>query len=69
VAEASLLGSPHRKRPPIEQRKAERELFFWTAFQALKLVIAFVFAIYAVISLIRGELPGGDLLVRSLGGS
>jgi hypothetical protein len=64
-----VLGPPHRPHTPIEQRKAERELFFWTAFQALKLIVTVALVVYIVISLIEGELPGGDLLLRSLGGS
>lgn len=63
-----MLGPSDRPHTPIEKRKAERELFFWTAFQALKLIVTVALVVYIVISLIDGELPGGGLLLRSLGG-
>jgi len=60
------VGLPHRARAPIDVRRAERELFFWTARQAIKLVLFAAVAIYVVVSLIEGELPGGALLLRVL---
>ncbi|HEY4809475.1 MAG TPA: hypothetical protein VIH71_00320 [Solirubrobacteraceae bacterium] len=60
------MGLPHRARAPIDVRRAERELFFWTARQAIKLVLFAAVAIYVVVSLIEGELPGGALLLRVL---
>ncbi|HYM54998.1 MAG TPA: hypothetical protein VES97_06525 [Solirubrobacteraceae bacterium] len=63
------MSPPDRPHTPIEKRKAERELFFWTAFQALKLILTVALVLYTVISLIEGKLPGGDSLLRSLGGS
>lgn len=56
----------HRPQTPVQERKAERELFFWTAFTALKLIIAVVVVAYLIVSLIAGDWPIRDLLVRSL---
>ena len=42
----------HRARTPIEVRRAERELFFWTARQTLKLVVLAAVAAYVVVSLV-----------------
>jgi hypothetical protein len=55
-----------RKRAPIEVRRAERELFFWTARQAIKLVMLAAVAVYIVVSLIEGRIPGSELLLRVL---
>jgi hypothetical protein len=62
----SFVALLHRARTPIEVRRAERELFFWTARQTVKLVVLAALAAYVVVSLIEGHLPGGDLLVRAL---
>jgi hypothetical protein len=51
-------------RRPIEARRAERELFFWTARQTLKLVVLAALVIYLVVSLVEGRLPGSELLLR-----
>jgi len=53
-------------RQPIEVRKAERELFFWTARQTLKLVVLAALTAYLLVSLLEGRLPGGELLARYL---
>jgi hypothetical protein len=55
-----------RARQPIEVRKAERELFFWTAYQALKLVILASVTAYLVVSLFEGRVPGAELFLRYL---
>jgi hypothetical protein len=55
-----------RARTPIEIRKAERELFFWTARETVKLIVLAALAVYVVISLIEGQLPGSDLLARAM---
>jgi hypothetical protein len=55
-----------RARTPIEVRRAERELFFWTARQAVKLVVLAAVAVYVVASLLHGRIPGSELLVRIL---
>lgn len=55
---------PNRVRRPIEARRAERELFFWTARQTVKLVVLAALAVYVVVSLLEGRLPGSELLVR-----
>jgi hypothetical protein len=63
-AEGVTVGLPHRTRTPIEVRRAERELFFWTARQTIKLVLFAAIAVYVVVSLVRGQVPGGGLLLR-----
>jgi hypothetical protein len=55
-----------RARTPIEVRKAERELFFWTARQTLELVVLAALAAYVVVSLLEGRIPGSELLSRVL---
>jgi hypothetical protein len=42
----------------VELRRAERELFFWTARQTLKLVTLTAITVYFVVSLVHGE-PAG----------
>jgi hypothetical protein len=61
-----VLAFPHRTRTPIEVRRAERELFFWTARQAVKLIVLAAVAAYVVVSLLSGHIPGGELLLRVL---
>ncbi len=51
----------------IAQRKAERELFFWTAFKALKLILAAAAVLslvaHIVVSLVAtNELAGSELV-------
>ena len=55
-----------RARTPIEVRRAERELFFWTARQTVKLVVLASVAAYVVVSLVHGKIPGSELLLRLL---
>jgi hypothetical protein len=55
-----------RARQPIETRRAERELFFWTARQTLKLVVFAALTGYVVVSLAEGRLPGAGLLLHYL---
>jgi hypothetical protein len=55
-----------RARTPIEVRKAERELFFWTARQTLELVVLAALAAYVIVSLLEGRIPGSELLSRVL---
>jgi hypothetical protein len=62
----SVLATRHRERTPIEVRRAERELFFWTARQALKLMVLTAVCAYMVVSLVRGHIPGSELLLRVL---
>jgi hypothetical protein len=54
----------HRSRLPIKDRRAERELFFWTAQQTLKLVMLAALTVYAVVALVEGRLPGAELLLH-----
>ena len=42
----------------VEPRRAERELFFWTAREALKLIVLAAMTAYFVISLISGHFAG-----------
>lgn len=56
----------NRAHTSVQERKAERELFFWTAFTAIKLIVFAVLAAYVIVSLITGEWPIRDLLLRSL---
>jgi hypothetical protein len=44
------------QRPPHE-RKEERELFFWTAREAIKVGLSLALAIYVVIALASGDNP------------
>lgn len=60
------MDQAERKRRSIELRRAERELFFWTARQALKLVVLAALTAYLLVSLVEGRLPGGQLLLRHL---
>jgi hypothetical protein len=55
-----------RAHQPIEARRAERELFFWTARQTLKLVIFAALTAYLVVALAEGRLPGAQMLLRYL---
>jgi hypothetical protein len=60
------MASTHRARTPIEVRRAERELFFWTARQAIALAVLAAVAVYVIVSLLRGHIPGSELLLRVL---
>ena len=62
----ALLQLLQRPRTPIHVRRAERELFFWTARQIVKLVVLAAVAAYVVVSLAQGRIPGGELLLRVL---
>ena len=42
---------------PLDRRREERELFFWTAREALKLVVTIAFTIYLLVSLVTGHNP------------
>lgn len=55
----------HKPKPPIEARREERELFFWTAGQILRLAGFAALVVYSIVSLIEGNIPGADVL-RSL---
>jgi hypothetical protein len=55
--------SGHERRP-LERRRAERELFFWTAFTALRLVAAVAIVVYLIVLLIEGHVTAEGLLTR-----
>jgi hypothetical protein len=66
--------SPARPPASIAERRAERELFFWTAEkvfwaarQTLLIVMLAVLTAYFVVSLVEHELPGTEVLLRYLG--
>lgn len=46
----------------LELRRAERELFFWTAREWLKLIAWLALTLYFVIELIHGRFAGAELL-------
>jgi hypothetical protein len=67
----SATNGSHTHRPklsqqttPIRDRRAERELFFWTAREALKLVLFVALVVYVVVSIVNGRLPGAEMLLR-----
>jgi uncharacterized integral membrane protein len=55
-----------KSRPSLNARRAERELFFWTARQVLGLVLLGALVVYSVVSLVEGRVPGIELLLRNL---
>jgi hypothetical protein len=56
-----------RRRPrPLGTRWAERELFFWTARQILKLIVLAALTVYFVVSLLKGRFAGLEHLVALL---
>lgn len=65
-AEVPVVALPRKARTSIEVRRAERELFFWTAGQTLKLVALAALTAYVVVSVVDGRLPGSELLIRYL---
>jgi hypothetical protein len=56
------VESQGREHPSIEERKAQLELFFWAARQALMLVVLAALTVYLVVSLAEGRFP--DELLR-----
>jgi hypothetical protein len=50
----------------IGLRRAERELFFWTAREILKLVILATLTACAVVSLAAGKMPYVEAMLRHL---
>jgi hypothetical protein len=58
----NVIGaSGRRTRRPLAARRAERELFFWTAREVLKLVVLTALTAYFVICLIDGRF-GAEVL-------
>ncbi|HTB49479.1 MAG TPA: hypothetical protein VK701_00745 [Solirubrobacteraceae bacterium] len=55
-----------KPKSSLKSRKAERELFFWTARQGLWLVTFAAFVVYSVISMAEGHIPAIELLLRKL---
>jgi hypothetical protein len=52
-----LFGKQSAGRAPLDQRRGERELFFWTAFKCVQLVVAVALAVYLIVSLATGHDP------------
>lgn len=57
-----MFRKRHWQRPPLDERWDERELFFWTAFKCVQLIVAMTFAAYLIVSLVRGDDPLSPLL-------
>jgi hypothetical protein len=55
-----------KRRPSLNARRAERELFFGTARQLLGLVLLAALVLYSIVSLLEGHLPCIELLLRNL---
>jgi hypothetical protein len=51
-------------REPLEVRRAERELFFWTARESLKLIVLTALTAYFLVSIIEGRIAGYAELLR-----
>ncbi len=60
------MGPNRHNRPPVEDRRNERDLFFWTAQQSLRLILAVAITLYVIVSLLNGETPVIDQLVKVL---
>jgi hypothetical protein len=46
-----------KQQTSLEERRSERELFFWTAHQWIRLVVTVALAAYLIISLATGHDP------------
>jgi hypothetical protein len=60
------LRSQPRNQSPINVRKAEKELTFWTVRQFLKLIIFTALTVWFVVGLAAGHLAGTEVLLRLL---
>ena len=56
------IGIRFPDRRSVEQRRAERELFFWTARQWVYLILLTAAAAYSIVSMANGDTPWLDLL-------
>lgn len=52
-----MFGKQSTGRAPLDRRWEEREFFFWTAREAIKLVVALALAVYLIVSLATGHDP------------
>jgi hypothetical protein len=52
-----LFGKQPAGRAPLDQRRDERELFFWTVREILKLLVAGAVVAYFLVSLATGHDP------------
>ena len=52
-----MFGKQSAGRTSLEERRGERELFFWTAREILKLVLAVAGTVYLLVSLATGHDP------------
>lgn len=46
-----------KQRTSLQERRSEREFFFWTAHQWIRLAVAATLAVYLVVSLATGHDP------------
>jgi hypothetical protein len=53
---------PDGSAPSVQARRAERELFFWTAWQVLKLVLFSALVVHVIVALVEGRAPAANLL-------
>jgi hypothetical protein len=60
------LYPAQRLRRPLEERRAERELFFWTARQSLKLIAFAATVIYLLVILCDARLATEVTSLRQL---
>jgi hypothetical protein len=65
------LPRRRRRKPPIQTRREERELAFWTieeilklAPRAIRILVLGALAVYAIVALVKGELPGTQEVLR-----
>lgn len=46
-----------RPRSPLARRRAERELFFWTAYRAIWLALAVAVVVFLIAQMLHGHNP------------
>ena len=52
-----MFGKYQHRQAPLDERWAERKLFFWTARQSLLLVLLAAATVYVIVSLATGADP------------
>jgi dihydroxyacid dehydratase/phosphogluconate dehydratase len=57
---------PRGKKPTVEERRAERALFFWSAREGLRVILFGALTICAVVVLIKDGPRGGAALAELL---
>ena len=63
-----LMSSTHANKhiTSIEDRFAERALFFWTVREGLRVVLFAAVVVYVVVGMVEGLVPGVGVLGRCL---